>query len=120
MGPCVGRYRSKEIGEVRNELTLGKLAQRLAIAGIGGEKGLAPLGELRAAAVLAAGGGEQELEAELFFRVFQDRPCLGVGHAHFHGRGPERMARLDQRQERGHAGAEAFLVREQADGKHRV
>ena len=53
MGPRVGRYHSKEISKVRNELTLGKVAQRLAIAGIGGEKGLALLSELRAAAVLA-------------------------------------------------------------------
>ena len=46
MGPRVGRYHSKEISKVRSELTLGKVAQRLAIAGIGGEKGLALLGEL--------------------------------------------------------------------------
>ena len=113
----LGASSDEEIAEgVRNELTLGKVAQRLAIAGIGGEKGLALLSELRAAAVLAAGGGEQELEAELFFRVFQDRPCLGVGHIHGLGRRAQRMKLLHMAQQLSDARTEALLPGEQADG----
>ena len=66
-------------------------------------------GAALAAAVTAADGGVQQPEAKALLRLMYDAPCLGIGHLHGGGSGPQGPVLPDPLQQLRHAGTEKAL-----------
>ena len=66
-----------------------------------------------------AGGGDQQLEAQLGFGVPDDRPGLGIGHGHGDGGGAEGLFLLHPAQQLRNAGTEAFVLPKDPHGQYR-
>ena len=96
-------------------------AQRIRIRIVAGEQRLCFRGKVRAAAVFAAGVGNEQGEAEEGFAFFCNAPGFGIGHAHFGCGCAQGMQPVHVAQQRSNAGAKGFSVlRKNADGEDRV
>ena len=82
------------------------------------EKARNAIEKARAAAMLAAGGGIKQSEAERGFAFFCNAPGLGIGHAHFGSSFAQGMQCVHMAQQHCNARAECLCIaRENADGK---